>query len=285
MKKLLILICVAMALAISCFSRTIPINPLMIPVLIVHEKGAGSDVFLQLSNSVYLATARHVLFSEPEGTNPPVLLSSKATVISYSLSRGTNISERTVNLDLVQLLNAVEVHFSTNRDVALVRIEDCQPSNPEVVRLLPGVTFVTPEVSLKTYSLPNLCLLSDVDVGADVFMFGYPTSLTATAPIRNMFDPTQPLLRKGIVAGISPNKRIIIVDCPSYQGNSGGPVLQVDHPSLGEMTFKIIGLVSSFVPFQEEWENKTYRYSYVGISNSGYTVIVPIDAALELVWK
>src|ERR1035437_3090345 len=146
MKKLLILICVAMALAISCFSRTIPINPLMIPVLIVHEKGAGSDVFLQLSNSVYLATARHVLFSEPEGTNPPVLLSSKATVISYSLSRGTNISERTVNLDLVQLLNAVEVHFSTNRDVALVRIEDCQPSNPEVVRLLPGVTFVTPEI-------------------------------------------------------------------------------------------------------------------------------------------
>jgi hypothetical protein len=54
---------------------------------------------------------------------------------------------------------------------------------------------------------------------------------------------------------------------------------------IGVTSFKIIGLVSSFVPFQEEWENKTYRYTYVGISNSGYTVIVPIDAVLELVWK
>lgn len=285
MKKLLILIGAAMTFAVPCFSRTIPIDPLIIPVLIVHEKGAGSGVFLQLSNSVYLATAKHVLFSEPEGTNPPILLSSKATVISYSPAGSTNVSERTVNLDLVQLLNSGDVRFSTSRDVALVRIEDCQPSNPEVVRLLPGVTFVTPELSLKTYGTNNLCLIPDVDVGADVFMFGYPTSLTATAPIRNMFDPTQPLLRKGIVAGVSPNKQIIIVDCPSYQGNSGGPVLQVEHPSLDVTSFRIIGLVSSFVPFQEEWENKTYRYSYVGISNSGYTVIVPIDAALELVWK
>src|ERR1035437_8620893 len=280
MKKLLILICFVMKFAAPCLSGTLPNDPLSYPVLIVHEKGAGSDIFLQLSNSVYLATARHVLFSEPEGTNPPTLLSSKTTVVSYSNVWSTNVSERTMNLDLAQLQNAGEVRFSTNRDIALVRIEDCQPSNHSNVKPLPGVTTAS---GISVGDTNTIRVLADVDVGADVFMFGYPTSLTA--PIRNMFDPSQPLLRKGIVAGISPNKRTIIVDCPSYQGNSGGPVMEVDHPSLDVTSFKIIGLVSSFVPFQEEWAYKTYRYSYVGISNSGYTVIVPIDAALELVWK
>jgi hypothetical protein len=165
-----------------------------------------------------------------------------------------------------------------------VRIEDCDPSDHNIVRGLSGVTLADSRLGGITVNGTNsIRVIADVDIGADVLMFGYPTSLTAQ--IREMFDPTQPLLRKGIVAGINPTKRFIIVDCPAYQGNSGGPVLQVDHPSLEVTTFRIIGLVSRFVPFQEEWENKTYRYSYVGISNSGYTIIVPIDIALELVWK
>jgi hypothetical protein len=114
-------------------------------------------------------------------------------------------------------------------------------------------------------------------------MFGYPTSLTA--PISGFFNPAQPLLRKGIVAGVNRSGRTIIVDSPSYQGNSGGPVLQVEHPSFGVTSFKIIGLVSAFVPFQEEWENKTLRYSHTIVANSGYTIVEPIDIALELVWK
>lgn len=280
MNKILFSICLVMAFVVPCLSRTLIVDPLTIPVLIVHEKGTGSGVLLQLSNSVYLVTARHVLFSEPEGTNPPTLLSPSASVKAYSSAGSTNVSERMINLDLIQLLHAGDVRFSTNRDVALVRIENCQPDDHSVVHALPGVII---NQGISQYSESWLCRLADVDVGADVYMFGYPTSLTA--PIREMFDPTQPLLRKGIVAGINPSKQIIIVDCPSYQGNSGGPVIQVEHPSLGVTEYKIIGLVSSFVPFQEEWENKTFRYSYVGISNSGYTVIVPIDVALEMVWK
>ena len=114
-------------------------------------------------------------------------------------------------------------------------------------------------------------------------MFGYPTSLTGG--IRAIFNPSEPLLRKGIVAGINLGKRTIIIDCPSYFGNSGGPVVQIDHPALNVTRFQIIGLVSGFVPFQEEWENKTLKYSHVIKSNSGYTVVEPSDSALELVWK
>jgi hypothetical protein len=59
----------------------------------------------------------------------------------------------------------------------------------------------------------------------------------------------------------------------------------VEHPSFGETSYQIIGIATRIVPFQEEWENKTLRYSHVIVSNSGYTIVEPIDAALELAWK
>lgn len=281
MKKLLLSICLPMAFTSLCLAGTLIVDPLTIPVLIVHEKGAGSGCFLQLSNSVYLVTARHVLFSEPEGTNAPTLLSSKAVVKAYSGVGTTNVSERVVSLDLGILMNAGEIRFSTNRDIVLVRVEDCNPTNKNLVSYIPGMKFMSSAESLVLYS--GLCVLSNVDVGADVYMFGYPISLTA--PIRDKFDPAQPLLRKGIVAGVNLAKRTIVVDSPAYQGNSGGPVLEVEHPQFGSTVYQMIGVVSAFVPFEEEWENKTLRYSHVTISNSGYTLIEPIDLALDLVWK
>jgi len=232
-----------------------------------------------MSNSVYLVTAKHVLF----GTNAPALLSPIARLKSYSRAGTTNVSARTLEIDLGQLLSAGEVRFSTNRDVAIVRIEECSSNDVNIVSYLPGITFLSPERGLQIAAPEVICPAKDVDVGAEVFMFGYPTSLTGL--IREIFDPSEPLLRKGIVAGINLGKRTIIIDCPAYFGNSGGPVIQIEHPALNQTRFRIIGLVSGFVPFQEEWENKTMGYSHLIKSNSGYTVVEPIEIALELVWK
>jgi hypothetical protein len=282
MKKLLTFAGAIILLVDLCHSRTLFVDPLTIPVLITHEKGTGSGCFLQLSNSVYLVTARHVLFSEPEGTNAPSLLSGKAAIKSYSGAGTTNVTERDVLLDLSYLMSIGEIRYSTNHDIALVRIEDCNPTNHNLVSVLPGV-FFPPPFGLNVMDSSFVCLLTNVDVGADVYMFGYPMSLTA--PIQQKFDLAQPLLRKGIVAGVSLNKHSIVVDSPAYQGNSGGPVVQMDHPSLEATRYQIIGVVSAFVPFEEEWENKTLRYSHVTVSNSGYTLVEPIDSAIDLVWK
>jgi hypothetical protein len=125
--------------------------------------------------------------------------------------------------------------------------------------------------------------MNEVDVGADVYMFGYPTSVTG--PFGGILDPSEPLLRKGIVAGVSLRSMSIIIDCPAYFGNSGGPVIQVDHPDFTSTRFRVIGIVSGFVPFLEVWENKTMQYSHVIESNSGYTIVEPIDSALDLAWR
>jgi hypothetical protein len=91
------------------------------------------------------------------------------------------------------------------------------------------------------------------------------------------------LLRKGIIAGKNPSRRTIILDCPSYYGNSGGPVVQAERLGLGKTEFKIIGIVSQFVPFKETWVNVTHKMSHWEISNSGYTVVMPIDLVLDLI--
>lgn len=273
----------ATATATRGFSASLPDDPRTFPVLIAHTKGMGSGCLLQLSNSVYLVTAKHVLFAKPDGTNPPALLSPAAVVRAYFRGETTNVSERTLALNLVQLLGAGEIRYSTNRDVALVRIEECQTNDLRIVHELPGVVFVSERGGLQANSAGYVCAMKNVDVGAGVYMFGYPTSLTRQ--ISEIFEPWEPLLRRGIVAGVNLGKRTIIIDCPSYHGNSGGPVLQVGHPAINATSYQIIGLVSGFVPFEEEWENKTLQYSHVLKSNSGYTVVEPIDIALELVWK
>jgi hypothetical protein len=265
------------------FCASLPDDPRTLPAMIITDAGTGSGCFAHLSNSVYLVTVKHVLFAPAEGTNAPLLLSPSAIIKTHSLAGTTNITERTLVLGLSQLMAAGEIRYSTNRDIAVVRVEDCDPTNFNRVKFLPGVAWLSHETGLHIFDAELICPISEVDIGAEVFMFGYPTSLTAQ--LAGLFDPTEPLLRKGIVAGINLPKKVIIIDCPAYFGNSGGPVLQVEHRSLTETKFRLIGLVSSFIPFQEEWENKTMRYSHVLKSNSGYTVIEPIDIALDLVWK
>ncbi len=106
-------------------------------------------------------------------------------------------------------------------------------------------------------------------------VFGYPSSIgLKNAP---QIDYNRPLLRKGILAGTNPATRTLILDCPVYFGNSGGPVLEVDRQGL-TATFRIIGVVIQFIPFNETAGSQTAMI----LSNSGYSVAVPMDFVLEL---
>jgi hypothetical protein len=111
-------------------------------------------------------------------------------------------------------------------------------------------------------------------------MFGYPTSL-ALVP-NPKIDFSRPLLRRGVVAGENVARRSIILDCPSYQGDSGSPIIEVDYPSPFQRSFSIIGVMSEFVPFADTWKNEHFGYSNVTIQNSGYSVITAMDFVLEL---
>ena len=96
-------------------------------------------------------------------------------------------------------------------------------------------------------------------------------------------DPLRPLLRFGIIAGTNPSNKTIILDCPAYPGNSGGPVVEVEQVNISTYDLRIIGVVSQFVPFAETWVNVTHKYQNLTISNSGYAIAVSMDPVLELI--
>src|SRR4051794_1550583 len=98
---------------------TSPDDPRVYTAIILGEKGIGSGCFLQTSNSIFLVTARHVLFGEADGTNSRPLISSSATVKSHFKVESNKLGTITFTLHLDQLLKDGQVRYHTNRDVAL----------------------------------------------------------------------------------------------------------------------------------------------------------------------
>lgn len=150
-----------------------------------------------------------------------------------------------------------------------------------MLRLISGVTVssVVPSGILGV-AMDTVKKYDDVLVANEVFLFGYPTSLGLEGSPQ--LDPQGPVFRRGIVAGFNPNGKSAIIDCPTYPGNSGGPVVEADRTPF-QATFKVIGVVSQFVPFEEITTNYPIPYRNVRISNSGYTIATPMDFVLELV--
>ena len=80
----------------------------------------------------------------------------------------------------------------------------------------------------------------------------------------------------------------IILDCPAYPGNSGGPVYEYDldyNYIPVKRKIAVIGIINEFVPFTQEWINKRHGNSYTEISNSGYSIVTPIDEVIKLLKK
>ena len=269
--------------------RAIPDDNLAYPVLINLtdcdrnvEMIKGTGFYLDNGSEFYLVTARHVLFNETVHLQPGherPLLCGKAELLSYS----KNPSERQQNrilLDLRVLNAAGKVRAHPTHDVAVIQI-GLDQNGP--ILPLSGVQIVQAAPSgLLSANISTLKKLEGVLTANDVYVFGYPSSIGIQES--QQIDYSSPLLRKGIVAGINISKKTIILDCLTFQGNSGGPVLEAVHEAFATR-FSVIGVVVQYVPTVETWVNTTFSYYNMQIHNSGYTVAEPMDFVLELVGK
>lgn len=261
--------------------RAVPDDNLAYPVLITLQDGyQGSGFFLNTQSGTFLVTARHVLFKEATED----LLAPAAQALSYP----KNLSEQGKNLfvlDLAGLKRDGMIRPHASHDVAVIQIGRSDPAGKEVqkLKLLKGVQLKETAASgILGVAESTIKRFNEVLTANQVFIFGYPTSLGIKIKGLPQFDYQKPLLRSGIVAGTNEKSKTIILDCPSYGGNSGGPVLEVESEGLGRK-FRVIGVVSQFVPAVEVWENKTHKYSNINVGNSGYTVAIPMNFVLELV--
>jgi len=263
--------------ATGALGRDMPERNLYAPVLVTLGSGAeGSGFYLTGKSNLFFVTARHVLLNEQHG-----LRSTNATFASYS-EEDPEVSIA-FQVSLEALWRDDHIRFHASNDVMVVNLgevfvkangEKGTVTHDEYIRRVD-----TGKGIMVTCELSMLKRFAEVLVGNEVFVFGYPRSIG----LRELpqIDYDHPLLRKGTVAGKNTQRRTIILDCPVYPGLSGGPVLEVERE--GFVTrFIPIGVVSEFVPFAEQWENKKLGYSNLTISNSGYSVITSIDAVLEL---
>jgi Trypsin-like peptidase domain len=273
--------------------RAIPDNNLAYPVLITLGDGSsGSGFYLNAGGGLYLVTAKHVLFNALNQT----LLSTRLDLLSYSANpQDLGKIRLTVDLSILQLSGMVKPH--PTQDVAVVRLFDlpsqsipppaaqpkltttAQADGPITpMRSLPGVTlqsWVGP--GIVSAGLDGIKTFDKVLVGNEVMLFGYPSSL-ALQELKQL-DPSRPLLRKGIVAGTNIERKSIILDCPVYFGNSGGPVLEMDRDGF-TTRLHVMGVVNQYVPFVQSAGAQTFAMQLA--SNSGYSIITPMDYVLEL---
>jgi hypothetical protein len=262
--------------------RAIPDDNLAYPVLVQRSDGAASGFYLNTAGSIYLVTAKHVLFDPQRGS----LRVPQVDLLSYPRNpkeAGRNI----LAIDLAVLLGAGEVKAHNQEDVVVVRIGTTaegatgDAAGGRRLTLHPSITVREATASgLLGVAVENVKKYDDVLVGNEVIVFGYPISLGLKE--LPQLDPLRPLLRAGIVAGQNPTTRSLVIDCAAYPGNSGGPVVELTREAF-HVQFKVIGVVREFVPFEEKSVNVPFGYVNRLITNSGYAVATPMDFVLELI--
>lgn len=128
-------------------------------------------------------------------------------------------------------------------------------------------------------SIPlNSILKCDPDVGANVYVLGFPLGF------RSEIYST-PIVRQGIVSLVDP----FLVDAFTFPGNSGGPVVYVPIIPFGKdvktdvlQENKLIGLVIEYITYQDvAISSQTKRPRVIFEENTGLCRVIPSKTILE----
>jgi S1-C subfamily serine protease len=266
--------------AIWCFAmgdqvtaqRAIPNQHLGRPVLIeIAKKSSGSGFYINTDDAVWFVTAKHVLFDEKNQ-----LRGDRAELLSYGVDDDVGTL---LDVDLNVLTAADLLRSSKVGDAAVMKIGIATESKSERQVTVPTGVSITRKGPDGVYgtTLTDVRSYDDVAIGNDIIVLGYPLSIgLANIP---QIDYKRPLLKKGSVAGKNSKLRTLIIDCETFPGNSGGPVIEVEQ-YFAQSNFRVIGLISQFVPFDNA---RLPGLGNTTLLNSGYSVVTPMDLVLELI--
>ena len=262
--------------------RTVPVL-IQIPSPNNSSVHYGTGVYLYNSNSVFFVTAAHCLF-DFSSTNFTQLMGSNALLTS--LVRGTNLNNRSllsVNLDNCLRDGLIKRHLI--HDIAVIKLGSCKTITNSVLKLTTYrtdlVSFPTSNSDFVMGNITDICKsFNDVSEGSDSYVMGYPVSLISSRT--GEIDFSAPLIRRGIISQKNQITKKLIIDSAVFGGNSGGPVLTEENPSLTETKFQLVGIITQYVPIITTVD-LSLGVTNTALVNSGYGVAEPIDYALELI--
>jgi hypothetical protein len=261
--------------------RSIPNDKLGVPVKIALSDGtSGIGFYLNDDPFTYLVTSKHLLYNKNSSTPKAKM----AELTSYGKDQN-DLSPNIIQLYLEDMFTTKNLRSHDTHDVAIGRIGKVEIQNDsEVLKLYKWARSVNwANTGIVRVDRKNITKkFSEVLISNEIFVYGYPSSIGLK--YIPQIDYNRPLLRKGIVAGVSPKTSTIIIDLGIYEGNIGCPVIEVNRNGYSS-DLKLIGLISQYIPYAEEWLNRQGSKSDVVLSNSGYAVAIPVDFILEILWE
>lgn len=263
-------------LTLKCTFSQIQIDPTIrsVAVLVQFKNSSGSGFYLQDSSHVYFITAYHVIYNLQ--TNLP--LEDTVTLISYR-SDVENDPKTILNVGLKDGIGRY-IKVDPRNDIVAIKVASLHAIDTlgnQRIDYLPHARRIGVSTRLNFWLTKDALKFGDVLAGSDIYVIGYPKSLG----LQGNFDLDRPLFRKGIVAGKDFTFHRIIGDGAVYFGNSGGIVVEM-YMDAKDISFKLIGLVSQYIPFNDILLDTRGNIRSVDAKNSGYSVIIPADKILEL---
>src|ERR1017187_10538338 len=146
----------------------------------------GSGVLVRFSNVVFLATADHVIATNPE--------------VSFRIPQNTGAPPKHISHKEIFDRYACDWVRDTDSDIA-------------IIPFVPGENDDIKAISVESF----LAGYDDIKIGDEVYVLGFPSSVLVSA------DPSVHFVRNGIVASKLASPRIVL-DAFVFPGNSGGPV-------------------------------------------------------------
>jgi len=249
-------------------------------ILIEFPNGeSGSGLIFQDTSSTYLITAKHVILNEIKDSTGKTInytLKDKKGLLKYYSSDIEKAAPKGIEIDFLGLYNNGLLKYSKDADILICRIGKIDTVDYIKILYNEHVKKLNPQSSISAYVSANIASFDESELGNDIYIFGYPKALGLEGIYQYDFD--RPLLRKGSLAGKYVANRTLVIDCSSFGGNSGGPVIEIIKNEA-----KIIGIVVSFIPLAEVWINPRYNIRNIELVNSGYSVVEPIDKIFDLI--
>ena len=237
---------------------------------------SGSGFFLIDSNNIYLVSARHVVFHDrfisSSGKMVGHRLIDTSGVIKFYSKNSDNTQASIMEINFSGLWDSGNLILGNNTDIMVARIGSIKRKKPDAPAPITYNSYIRRENSsfLNPFDVTQTLSFDSTRVSDDIFMIGYPKSLQLQQNIQ--YDFNRPLLRKGILSGKYQINKTLIIDCPSFFGNSGGPVIEIQDDNI-----RLVGIVTQLIPFTDS--GKTFAIN----QNSGFSIIEPMDKVFDII--
>jgi hypothetical protein len=255
-------------------------------VLLQNDSGYSSGFVVVDSLYLYLVTSRHSFIGVRQTPYYAdfFLTNNWCKVLTYNEYQQYGEQYSFAIVDLLDIYRKGDLKFDSVHDVVVIRFGKFNKERNLFSYTIPGINTSKNNSLPSGIELNKFANVNNGDLGQQICTVGYPRSLgLEDVP---QYDFTRPLLRKGIIAAVDTVKGNIIIDCPSYKGNSGGPVFELIKygGKMGEgVTYNLLGLVSEFIPYKEDKYDSNLNVKGTFIWNSGYSIVTPSKYILNLI--